>query len=232
MSEKWKNLNEKQENEFIDISIVLDRSGSMTSIKNDIVGGFNEFLKEQKAFDGKAVFTLAQFDNIYEIVHAGLDIQDVPDLNDITYVPRGGTALLDAMGRTINATEARVKENKAEKVIFVIITDGYENSSGEFSKSQVFDLINKHREDNNWEFVFIGADQDAIKEGGGYGFGAGSSMNYDKSSQGTSMLFAATSNSMMNYRSHGAKASGSFYENADQDNTKQEVKPKKAKKGK
>ena len=143
-----------------DITIILDRSGSMQSTKNDAIGGFNSFIEEQKKVPGEAFLTLVQFDNEYELNYAAKPIRFVEPLNDLTYVPRGGTALVDAMGRTINEIHARVKAlPKAERpnVVVVIITDGQENASKEWTSARVNELITKLRK-KGYEFIFIGAE--------------------------------------------------------------------------
>lgn len=123
-----------------EIVVVLDRSGSMACIANDTTGGFNAFVKEQREAPGEAFLTLAQFDNQYDIVHKQVPIEEVPDLS---FHPRGGTALLDAIGRTINETKTRLASQRpgADAVVFVVITDGEENSSREFKKDQIKSMI-------------------------------------------------------------------------------------------
>jgi len=132
-----------------DITVVLDRSGSMESIAGDVIGGLNTFVRAQAQVEGEACFTLVQFDDHYEVVHAHVPVQDVPPLTDQTYVPRGSTALLDAIGRTIVATGARLammaEADRPQVVIFAVQTDGLENASREFTRQQVFDMIRTRR---------------------------------------------------------------------------------------
>lgn len=162
------------------IAIVLDRSGSMEACAADTRGGFDTFIAEQKKAPGTASLTLAQFDNLYEVVHDFADIQSIPPL---VFVPRGNTALLDAIGRTITATGARLadlaEDARPEHVIFVIITDGEENASREFTRDQIMKMIAHQRDAYKWEFVFLGANQDAIQAGSAMGFNAANSMTYD-----------------------------------------------------
>ncbi len=173
---------------YIDITVVLDRSGSMSSIREDTMGGFNTFLKEQKEAEGETKFTLTQFDDRYEIVHDGLPVSDVPELTNKTFVPRGSTALLDAMGRTINTVGSRLdaleESEKPEKVIFVVITDGHENSSRGFARSEVFEMVKHQTDTYNWEFIYLGANQDAIAAGHNMGFSTRNSMSYSADSVG------------------------------------------------
>lgn len=146
-----------------EIIFILDRSGSMESIKSDMIGGFAEFIRQQRAIPGECAVTLTQFDVEYEVVYAGKPIVDVPPL---VLAPRGGTALLDAIGRTVQSTGERLagmrEEDRPSKVIVVIITDGEENSSVEYKEGRVHDMIRHQREAYQWDFVFLGADESAI----------------------------------------------------------------------
>ena len=163
-----------------DITVVLDRSGSMQSTKSDTIGSFNSFLAEQRKVTGQATVSLVQFDDQYEPAYEGRPLDDAPDLTDDTYVPRGMTALLDAIGRTIVRTDERFAKqgSRAELVIFVIITDGHENASKEYDREKVFKLIRSYEREHNWQFVFLGANQDAIAEAGDIGIVAQRAMTY------------------------------------------------------
>ena len=165
-----------------DITVVLDRSGSMQSIREDTIGGLNTFFADQKKEDGNDVITMVQFDTEYEIIFEGVELEHVTDITEETFVPRGCTALLDAMGRTINTTKARLdalsEDEKPEKVIFIVITDGHENSSKEFSRNQVFDMVTECTEKNDWHFIYLGANQDAIAVGRGMGISRDSAITY------------------------------------------------------
>jgi hypothetical protein len=159
--------------DLTDIVIVLDRSGSMQVCKDDAEGGLNAFVEEQKKRPGRAVFTLVQFDTEYEFVHRGEPISEIPPF---TLVPRGWTALLDAVGRAIAETGDRLARSpEAERpglVAFVIITDGQENSSKEFNKEQIKQMIQHQTDVYKWQFTFLGANQDAFAEAGGIGITA------------------------------------------------------------
>ena len=164
------------------IGFILDRSGSMGYIADDTIGGFNQFLKTQKESEGEAVVTFAQFDNVYEVVHDYVDINDVPELTSETFQPRGGTALLDAMGNMINDFGNKFKNMEESErpgnVIIVVITDGHENQSREFTKDEIFDNVTHQKETYDWNFIFLGAGQDAIAVGTSYGFNIDSSVSY------------------------------------------------------
>jgi uncharacterized protein YegL len=189
---------------YTHIAVVLDRSGSMSSIVKDTEGGYNTFLADQKKAPGTATISLAQFDNVYESVHGPIDIQTA---NNLRLIPRGGTALLDAMGKAITETGeylAALPESKRPgKVVFVTITDGGENSSNEWTRNQVFKLVTKQREKFAWEFVFLGANQDAIAVGTSLGVSAGSSINYQASRAGTQSVYAGLSSNITNTRATG-----------------------------
>ena len=178
-----------------EIVIVLDRSGSMSAICSDAIGGFNNFIREQKKLPGKANLTLAQFDNEYEIVHEHVPLKDVPELTDETYHPRATTALLDAIGRTI----VKADELKTKQVSFVILTDGCENASREYNRSQIFDLI-KNRTESGWQFVFLAANQDAIQAGGDIGIAKGQSLTFAHTGDGVKAAYSMTSSQVAGYR--------------------------------
>lgn len=184
-----------------DITFVLDRSGSMKSVAADTVGAFNKFVADQKVAPGECLLTLVQFDYEYEFVYRGTPIRDVPPL---TFVPRGWTALLDAVGRAVNETGARLaalpEPERPEHVVFVILTDGEENSSKEFDRAKVMALIKHQTETYSWQFLFLGANQDAIAAGAAIGVIAANAMSYAGSGVGTSSAMAATSRNVANLR--------------------------------
>ncbi len=171
--------------QLVDIVVVLDRSGSMAAAIDDTIGGFNGFLEEQKRAEGLARLTLTRFDHEYEIVYEREDIARVPPLDRSTYVPRGNTALLDAIGRTIGALGARIAADaEAErpwKVVFVILTDGQENASREFTRSRILEMIREKEQEAGWEFVFLGANQDAIAEARSIGIAADKAASWTSS---------------------------------------------------
>lgn len=149
-----------------EIAYLLDRSGSMEPLREAAVTAFNDFLRVQLDVPGDARLTLVQFDDAYEVPVAALPVQEVPQLTAATYEPRGSTALLDAIGRTILDFDRRLAgvaaADQPGKVIFAIFTDGFENASREFTAGRIGDLIREHREAKGWEFLFLAANQDAI----------------------------------------------------------------------
>lgn len=171
---------------YTHIAVLLDRSGSMESIKADTEGGFKTFLAEQKAQPGKATIALSQFDTIYDVVYGPTDIQSAPPLK---LDPRGGTALLDGMGRFIVETgeflASLPEDERPGNVVFVTITDGEENSSREWTRDRVFDKVKEQTDVFGWTFVFLAANQDAIQAGARLGVAAGTSMTYDSRNVGS-----------------------------------------------
>jgi Mg-chelatase subunit ChlD len=184
-----------------EIISIIDRSGSMASIVRDAIGGFNTFLADQKTVPGEARMTLALFDDKYEVLYAGKALADAEPLTDKTFVPRGGTALLDAIGRTLNDQGARIKaEGWADKVIVCILTDGGENQSREFRQDQIKTMV-QHAEGHGWSFVFLAANQDAFAVGAGYGFSGATTMGFAASGAGTQTAYASMSNMTRSLRS-------------------------------
>lgn len=201
-------------NDYTHIAIVLDRSGSMEAVANDTIGGFNKFLADQKAVPGHATLTLVQFDSqSVDTVNDGTPISFVADLTSKTFVPRGGTPLYDAIGQTINATGKFLKnipeDARPAKVVFVIITDGFENASHEFNREKVFEMIKHQREAYKWEFVFIGANQDAMATGRAMGVAGTNCMTSAANSVGTQSLYDSASSNLRSYRT-SARADMSF----------------------
>lgn len=167
--------------DLTDITLVVDRSGSMQDIRSDAEGGVNAFIETQAKEPGDALLTLVQFDTEYEFLHIGVPINEVPKYS---LVPRGATALLDAVGRAINETGERIgKLAEADRpglVVFVVTTDGLENSSQEFSKSRIKQMIEHQQEKYGWQFTFLGADQDAFAEANAMGIDAAGAANFAK----------------------------------------------------
>lgn len=192
-----------------DITIVLDRSQSMHVVTEQTIVGFNKFLADQKAVPGDASLTLYLFDHEILTPLIGRNLRDVPELNNQTYVPRGNTALLDAIGRGINETGARLTAIPADKVVFVIITDGQENCSREFTRARVNEMIKHQQEKYSWEFVFLGANQDAIQAGGNLGVKVGNSMSYANNIAGATAMYASVSKNLRSMRV-GVKADMAF----------------------
>ncbi|MGU3435072.1 VWA domain-containing protein [Actinomycetes bacterium M1A6_2h] len=174
------------------VAAVLDRSGSMHSIADDTRGGFDSFIASERGQDGRTVVTLAQFDDEYELVYENRPIDEVPAL---VLEPRGSTALYDAIGRLISDVGARLASQDEDKrpgsVTVLVMTDGQENSSREWSHSAVKSLIEQQESQYNWDFVFLGANMDAVETGRRLGFKEDKSMTYATTSVGVSAAFSA-----------------------------------------
>jgi len=173
------------------IFFILDRSGSMAQIADETIGGFNAFIEAQKAVPGKATLSLVQFDHEYLVVHNQVPLQDVPALDKTTFVPRGMTALYDAVGRTI----AQFKDDnpKNMKTIVTILTDGAENSSKEFNYSQISLMIKQVEAEHDWEVMFLGANMNAQATAVAMGIKASSSVTFDYSKVGAVSAMASVS---------------------------------------
>lgn len=191
-----------------DITIVLDRSGSMDSIKDDIIGGYNTFLKQQREIPGECLISLIQFDSNdpHEVVYEGIPLLEAPELTGKTFVPRGGTPLLRAIDAAIDCTgsrlAARPEVERPEKVIFVIITDGEENASGsEYPKARIARKIEHQREKYKWQIVFLGTDFDAFAEAGGLNVTRSSTAAFHKSASGVAKTYGLMASSIGSYRS-------------------------------
>ena len=187
------------------ITVILDRTGSMESIRDDTIGGFNSFLAEQQALPVPTTFTLVQFDtqDPFEVLHAFAPIADVRRLTRDTYVPRGGTPLNDAIGRGIIDLDGRLATLPAgecpQRIVFVIVTDGQENASREFTGAQVRGMIEAHRK-AGWQFVFLSADEQVVSNGAGVNVDEDFSMAVGKSQAGSSRMWAALSSRTEHYR--------------------------------
>lgn len=187
-----------------ELVFIVDRSGSMSGLEKDTIGGFNSMLKEQAALDGEAYVTTVLFDNQYRLLHDRIHIQGVAPLTEKDYRVGGGTALLDAIGRTVRKIRAVQKQTaedyRAEKVLFVIITDGEENSSRKYSAAQIKELIEHQQKKYGWEFVFFGANMDAVMEAAKLGIAADHAMGWMATGAGTAMAYNAMSAITTNFR--------------------------------
>ena len=194
-----KNTNEIKKNESTELVFILDKSGSMSGLESDTIGGFNSLLKKQKAQEGKCFVTTVLFSNESETVHDRLPLDQVPEMTDKDYAVGGCTALIDAIGGTIGHIAAIHKYARPEDVpahvVFAIMTDGMENASRRFSAKQVKKEIERRKEDG-WEFLFIGANIDAVETAGSFGIAADRAVNYHADERGTELSFSVVSKAM------------------------------------
>lgn len=178
---------------YTEIIFVIDKSGSMAHLAGDTIGGFNGFIKGQQAIEGKATLTTVLFDHNWKILHDGIDLHEVKPMTSSDYIAGGMTAMLDAIGSVINKVQDRHDElgaEKPEEVLFVITTDGEENSSHQFTKSQIEKMIKHQTNGHGWKFMFLGANMDAVKEAKGIGIDMNYATNYDYTAKGTSNVYA------------------------------------------
>lgn len=183
-----------------EIICITDRSGSMGTLRNDVIGGFNSFVEEQRAVPGEARLTLVQFDTVYELNYQAVDLKDVKPLDYQTYQPRGMTALYDAVGRTLQTQGKRIHDEKwADLVIVQIITDGAENSSVEFTGTTVTRMV-EHAERNGWKFLYLAANVDAKATGAAIGIAGQNTVQYAATGQGVGQAYASTSAVMRSLR--------------------------------
>lgn len=195
-------------NEIVDdlsteIICVIDKSGSMNKIKSDAIGGFNQFINEQKELEDDTRITLALFDSKYKKVYENIPLTEAKELNDDTYRPSSMTALYDAVGITIDEAKDRYKndpDNAPDKVLFVILTDGDENSSREYDQKRIFEMIKSQTDDQDWEFIFLAANQDAMKTGTSIGVKMGNTQTFAASGAGINTVYTQMSASVKNYR--------------------------------
>ncbi|UHJ57089.1 VWA domain-containing protein [Mycolicibacterium fortuitum] len=179
---------------------LLDRSGSMQSIKSDVIGGFDAFLAQQRAADGQCIATLAQFDNQYEVVYQAIPLDRVPSL---VLDPRGRTALLDSMGKLITDTAAQIaalpEDDRPGAVVVAIMTDGHENASVEWQRPAIKALVEQQTNEHGWEFLYMGADQDAVEVGAHMGVKADQAITYARGK--SREAWVAASDNVRRYRS-------------------------------
>lgn len=178
---------------LMELVFILDRSGSMSGLEGDTIGGYNGLLEKQKKESGQAVITTVLFDDKYELLHDRINLQGINPITDKEYYVRGTTALLDAIGKTINkianAQKHTKEEEQAEQVMFVITTDGMENASREFSYEKIRQMIEKQKEKFNWEFIFLGANIDAIATAASLGINEDRAATYNSDEEGTNLNY-------------------------------------------
>jgi len=199
-----------------ELVFILDKSGSMSGLEADTIGGYNSMLAKQQAVEGECHITTVLFDNNYELLHDRIDIKAVSPITEKEYQVGGSTALLDAIGRTINkignAQRHTADDYRAEKVMFVIITDGEENSSREYSTEKVKAQIERQKAKYGWEFIFLGANIDAVQAAGRFGIAPERAVDYLADSEGTELNFKVMSAAVATFREAGTVDEACFEE--------------------
>lgn len=187
-----------------EIVAILDRSGSMEHLTNDTIGGFNSFLKEQKEIPGEAILTTVLFNDSYLLLHDRKDIKKIEPITKREYIAQGSTALLDAMGKTINdiglKLDKTVENERPGKVIFFIITDGEENASVEFTNDKIKRMVELQKNTYSWEFIFLGANIDSFSTASSLGISANRSFDYEADEEGVVSVQMAMSAAVGNLR--------------------------------
>ena len=193
-----------------EVVFILDRSGSMSGLEADTIGGFNSMIEKQKREEGEAVISTVLFDDKTEVIYDRVSIDKVTPMTDKQYYVRGCTALLDAVGGAIhhigNVHKYAREEDRPEKTLFIITTDGMENSSRIYSYDKVKKMVEKEKEKYGWEFLFLGANIDAVSVAGRFGIGADRAIDYECDKEGTLLNYEANSQTVSAMRRSQSKA--------------------------
>ena len=209
------------EKNLTEIIFILDRSGSMAGLEGDTIGGFNAMIEKQKREQGEALVSTVLFDNDSEVIHDRVDIQRIKPMTHKEYYVRGCTALLDAVGGAIhhigNVHKYAREEDRPEKTLFVITTDGMENASRKYSYDRLKAMIERQKEKYGWEFLFLGANIDAAKEAARFGISADHAANYHADSEGTNVIYETVSEAITQVRCCAAPLSADWKQQVDKD---------------
>ena len=187
-----------------EIVFILDRSGSMAGLEDDTIGGFNAMIEKQKKEEGEALVSTVLFDNVSQVIHDRVDLHKIQPMTEKDYYVRGCTALLDAVGGAIhhigNIHKYAREEDRPEKTLFVITTDGMENASRQYTYERLKAMIERQKEKYGWEFLFLGANIDAAREAARFGISADRAANYHADRQGTAVIYEAVSEAVCSVR--------------------------------
>ena len=191
-------------NNITELVFILDRSGSMAGLERDTIGGFNSMIRKQKAEKGKCYVSTVLFDHEREVLHDRVKLSEVPEMTERDYTVRGSTALIDAIGKAIhhigNIHKYARKEDVPERTVFIITTDGMENSSHLYTSDEVKRRIERQKTKYGWEFLFIGANIDAVSTAAKFGINKDRAVNYNADSEGTRILYESVSEAVQNIR--------------------------------
>jgi len=203
-----------------ELVFILDKSGSMAGLEADTIGGYNSMLKKQKKAEGEAFVTTVLFNHHYELLHDRINVKGISPITEKDYEVSGTTALLDSIGFTIqkinNVQKHTSKNERAEKVLFVITTDGMENASREFTADKIKKMVQYQKEKYGWEFMFLGANIDAVSTAAQFGIDEDYAVDYHSDEQGTQLNYQMVSEAVTNLRS-GKKIDRSWKEEIERD---------------
>ena len=204
-----------------ELVFILDRSGSMAGLEGDTIGGFNAMIEKQKQQEGEALVSTVLFDSVSQVIHDRVSLDQVPALTEKEYYVRGCTALLDAVGSAIhhigNVHKYAREEDRPEKTLFVITTDGFENASRQYSYDRVKAMISKEKEKYGWEFLFLGANIDAAREAARFGITSDRAANYHADHKGTGVIYETVSEAICQVRACSAPLQANWKEKIDND---------------
>ena len=204
-----------------ELVMILDRSGSMNGLESDTIGGYNSMLKRQTETEGEVLVSTVLFDDESIVLYDRVPLPEVPQMTEKEYYVRGCTALLDAVGGAIyhigNVHKYAREEDRPEKTIFVIITDGMENASREYSYDRVKKMVERQKEKYGWEFIFLGANIDAIETAGRFGITADRAANYNSDHIGTTLNYTVLADTVVELRSSESRIDGSWKSRIDED---------------
>ena len=191
-------------NNITELVFILDRSGSMAGLERDTIGGFNAMIEKQKKEDGECYISTVLFDNVSEVLHDRVKLSDIKPMTDKEYTVRGCTALIDAIGSAIhhigNIHKYARPEDVPEHTMFIITTDGMENASQRYNSDEVKKMIERQKEKYGWEFLFIGANIDAVETAKRYGINEDRAVNYNADAKGTGILYESVACAVSNVR--------------------------------
>lgn len=206
--------------DLTELVFILDRSGSMSGLESDTIGGYNAMLKKQKKEPGEVVVTTVLFDDKYELLHDRINLRGIEPITDNEYFVRGSTALMDAVGKTINkignVQKHTTEDERPKHVMFIITTDGMENASREFSFEKIQQMIERSKNNYGWEFIFLGANIDAIATAERMGIGKDRATNFHADSEGTLLNYEVISETVSSMRA-SKPISGNWKKRIDED---------------
>ena len=204
-----------------ELVMILDRSGSLSGLESDTIGGYNSMLKKQRETEGEVLVSTVLFDHNTEVLHDRVPLDKVPEMTEKDYYVRGCTALLDAVGGAIhhigNVHKYAREEDRPEKTIFVITTDGMENASRQYSYDRVKQMVERQKEKYGWEFLFLGANIDAIKTAGRFGISADRAANYNSDREGTALNYEVLADAVSDMRCCAAPIGADWKKRIEED---------------